>query len=130
MASDSSPPVTALGDERRRDARRVVVAVAELADGDDVMSVLLRDISTSGAMFFVNRHLDVGERWEVTLRFTIDGCERVIQRSSEIVRSELLAAERMGMWIRRIGVQFASPLAEEDDDLALLAAAARTLPVR
>jgi hypothetical protein len=118
--------------ERRADERQLVVALAELAAserGDEAMSGLVRDISSSGAQLYVNRHLEVGVRVDVTFRFAIDGVDQLIRRDGEVVRSELLGAGRMGLWLRSIGLRFDEPLAEgEEAIVAALAAAPRKIP--
>lgn len=105
-----------------------MVALAELlpAEAKEPLSGLLRDISLSGAHLLINRDLPVGSHIEVTIPFTVDGKSKVVQRAAEITRCEPLAAARVGLWTRSIGIRFTLPLGDDEAPLSSLSRAARS----
>lgn len=127
MASDPAPR-----SERRADDRRIALALAEISldGGTESMSGVLRNISASGAQFYVNRHIGVGTRLRVTVHFTMDGEEHTIRSDAVTTRSELLDSARMALWIRSIGVRFCTKLDARLELIEGLSGAATCPPVR
>jgi len=80
---------------------------------------LIRDLSTSGAQLLVRAKLEVGDRLKIQL-FLTDNLDQPRETTGHVARVEPLADNEVGMWSRRVGVQFDEPLTIQAEEIAAL----------
>jgi len=104
--SDSAPP-----SERRAGVRHLACFPASLErpDGEQRPSII-RDLSESGALLLVRTtKIAVGDEVKLQLYIADDpGTSR--DATARVVRVEELTPGDAGPWLRRVGVQFDTPL--------------------
>ncbi len=104
-------------DDRREHVRRLVCVVAEVETADKSALALIRNVSTSGALLFAARDLEVDARVELLIHTSSDPSAAKIHTSGTVVRRVALDPGRSDLWRWEIGVHFDEPLAGRDEEL-------------
>jgi hypothetical protein len=97
-------------DSDRREGSRLLAcfpAYVERAPGE-VHTTLMRDLSTTGVLLLVRLKLEVGDA--VKLQLFISSIDEARPATGRVVRVEPLADDELGLWARRVAVQFDEPL--------------------
>jgi Txe/YoeB family toxin of Txe-Axe toxin-antitoxin module len=113
MAHDEqkAPPSTPPPESDRRGGQRLLACFPGYIErpGSETHMALIRDLSTSGAQLLVRMKLDVGDTLKIQL-FLSENLEEPRVTTGRVTRVEPLSDDEVGMWSRRIGVQFDEPL--------------------
>jgi hypothetical protein len=114
---DSEPPPPS---NRRTAERHLACFPAEVKrpDGETRYSII-RDLSKTGALLLVRTDLDVGDRVRLTLHLSERGFT-TSAASGKVVRTEPLSDDEVGLWTRKIAVQFDEPLDMAESELEAL----------
>lgn len=102
MPNSEPPPPS-----NRRTAERFLAcfpAAVKRPDGETQYSII-RDLSATGALLLVRHDLGVGDRVRLELHLSEAGYT-TRAASGKVVRTEPLADDEVGLWIRKIAVQF------------------------
>ncbi len=111
--SDSVPPES----ERRREVRKLSCIPAYVKT-DDKHLALIRDVSPSGALLFVQEPLPEGARVHLELYLSGDGHEARVAEG-KIVRSEKRTGPRE-VWGHKVAVAFDKKIDDYADEIAEL----------
>jgi hypothetical protein len=106
-----SPPSSPPPESDRRGGERLLACFPAYVErpGGGTSMALIRDLSTSGAQLLVRGKLDIGERVKIQL-FLTEKLDEPRSTGGFVTRVEPLADDEVGMWARRVGVQFDEPL--------------------
>jgi hypothetical protein len=106
-----SPPSTPPPESDRRGGERLLACFPGYIErpGSDPHMALIRDLSTVGAQLLVRTKLGVGDQLKIQL-FLTENLDEPRVTTGRVTRVEPLSDAEVGMWSRRIGVQFDEPL--------------------
>jgi PilZ domain len=104
----------------RRDGSRLLAcfpAYVERVDGE-THTTLMRDLSTTGVLLLVRTKLGVGDH--VKLQLFISSVDEARSANGHVVRVEPLADAEIGLWSRKVAVQFDEPLTMYEAEILAL----------
>src|SRR5580700_5251037 len=110
-SESKSPPSSPPPESERRGGERLLACFPAYLErpGGGTSMALIRDLSTSGAQLLIRGKLEIGERVTIQL-FLTEKLDEPRTTGGHVARVEPLADDEVGMWSRRVGVQFDEPL--------------------
>ena len=124
--SDTQPP-----SDRRAGVRYLACFPASLhrPDGEQRPSII-RDLSEVGALLLVRTtKISIGDAIKLQL-YIADDATTFREATAKVVRVEALVPGESGPWLRRVAVQFHTPISMYADEIAAFHERARKLGIK
>jgi len=108
------------GSERRTEERHFACFPAYFERKDKgPRTTMIRDLSRTGALLLARSDLPVGEVVHLQL-FILDDLAQFRAAKGRVVRVEPIGDDAIGLWTRRIAIEFDEPLAIAEEELQAL----------